>query len=378
MDAEQVGTFAKDLCEILTKPRMNKTDLFGKIFEIFEYDAHHEFAGEFWKSVATRQCNTNTVAGLLTNKLYTKSKWLYDSAKDQYLQQDMASLLFLDLLLHLVEQLRKKCKYKITFLDKITFLENFSSLVGKSDEATILNVSIDNLEYFMLTTPDNTYKIKRTIRDINYAFIKLEQPRSGNYSLNHVCTSFCRGLINQYYRRDVDNDEFNRLFEIEQTLLENPSQENMPPNIRLITPDELENITTKSKGPIYIGQQGPKRQLHTSQLLAELHDERYNTASNRYMTHEGQPVTSVRGEYKPICPFDPVCYQRAASHNAHFRHPSRETRLPDGGKAADGGRKRRTTKNKHHRHRPSTRRTTRRRISSNRRTRRHATHTRRN
>lgn len=369
MDAEQVGTFAKDLCEILTKSRMNKTDLFGKIFEIFEYDAHHEFAGEFWKSVATRPCNTNTVAGLLTNKLYTKSKWLYDSAKDQYLQQDMASLLFLDLLLHLVEQLQKK--------RKITFLENFSSLVGQSDEATILNVSIDNLEYFMLTTPDNKDKIKRTIRDINYAFIKLEQPRSGNYSLNHVCTSFCRGLINNHFKRKVDNDEFIRLFEIEQTLLENPRQENMPRNIRLITPEELENLMTKSKGQIYIGESGPKRQLPTSLLLAKLHDPIYDV-SGKYMTVKDQSVKPVRGVDKPICRYDPKCYRTNEFHNADFRNPSRETRPPDGGKAADGGRKRRTTKNKYHRHRPSTRRTKRRRLSSNRRTRHHRTRTRRN
>ena len=347
MDAEKVGTFAKDLCEILTKSRMNKKDLFVKIFEIFEYDAHHEFAGEFWKSVATRPCNTNTVAELLTNKLYTKSKWLYDSDKDQYLQQDMASLLFLDLLLHLVEQLRKK------YRGEFTFLENFSSLVGKSDEATILNVSIDNLEYFMLTTPDNKDKIKRTIRDINDAFIKLEQPRSGNYSLNHVCTSFCRGLINEHSGRKVDNHEFNQLFEIEQTLLENPRQENMPPNIRLITPEELENLMTKSKGQIYIGESGPKRQLPTSILLAKLHDPIYDV-SGKYMTVEYQPVKPVRGVDKPIY-------------------------SPDGGKAADGGRKRRTTKNKYHRHRPSTRRSKRRRLSSNRRTQRHhRTRTRRN
>lgn len=337
MDAEKVGTFSKDLCEILSKPRMNKTDLFVKIFEIFEYDAQHEFTGEFWKSVATRSCNTNTVAGLLTNKLYTKSKWLYDSIKNQILQQDMAGLLFLELLLHLVEQLRKK------YRSNITFLENFSSLVGRSDEANILNGSIDNLEYFMLTTPDNKDKIKRAIIDINDAFIELKQPRSGNYSLNHVCTSFCRGLINDHIGRKVDSSEFNQLFEREKMLLENPRQEIMPTNIRLITPDELDNLTKKSKGPFYVGKFEPKQQVSTSLLLMNLHDPKYKP-SGKYMTVED----------KPICRYDPNCYQKNESHNAEFRHPSREGSSPDGGKAAMGGRKRRTTKNKYQRTRTRT------------------------
>ena len=211
----------------------------------------------------------------------------------------------------------------------------------------------------MLTTPDNKDKIKRTIIDINTAFIKLNQPRSGNYSLNHVCTSFCRGLINHYRGTPVDNNEFKKLFEIEKTLLENPRQENMPPNIRLITPEELENLMTKSKGPIYIGEPGPKRQLPTSVLLANLHDPTY-AVSGKYRTVENQPVNTVRGADKPICRYEPNCYQTNEYHNAEFRHPSRETRSPD------GGRKRRTTKNKYHRrrskrHRPSTKRRTRRR-----------------
>jgi hypothetical protein len=341
MDTTLYETFAKDLCEILSNPRMNKTNLFVKIFEIFEYDAQNEFTGEFWKSVATSSCNTNTVAGLLTDKLYTKSKWLYDSSKDQYLQQDMASLLFLELLLHLVERLRKK--------DDIGFLKNFSSLVGRSDEATLLSVSMDDIEYFMLTTPDNKEKIKKVIRDINGAFIKLKQPRSGNYSLNHVCTTFCRGLINERLGIKVDNREFNDLFERENTLLEDPKQENMPSHIRLITQEELEELMTKSKGPTYTGEKDHEPQLSISEALASLHNTKYATTGPK-TTVQPQSVITVKYENRPECPHGSKCYRKNTKHLNEFSHTSHSKRWKRW-KGGGGG--------KSKRHRSSSKRTNR-------------------
>jgi hypothetical protein len=326
--AKSAEYFASELCSILDKitplkqTSSNKQILFDTIFKIFEQDAEKGAKGKFWEAVIDLKCDDKAkLKDKLPRIMYRTSNQLFNKKTGQVKYNQVASLLFLELLWDLI----LKLKDKFGHLPDKNFLENFILLVEDSDTSGVLNIGVDDVNYFLELTTENTEKLKSVIRMINREFEIKKYERNGNYSLAHLIRNYCKGLIGAPAAADDAADD-----------------------AAAAVDDDWE---------IVVGEPEPKSKLTVEQALEVLH--------HPLPLQPGTAFISSDKSSKKICPFGYKCYRiNNPEHISQFRHPGDGH---GGGAAAgpgalDGGSKQRTkcnkrsTKRRHTRHTRHTRR----------------------
>ena len=194
--AKTVEKFAEELCDItdkitpLKQTVNDKNNLYQKIFEIFEQDAKNGNSGEFWEAVIDMKCKTQgKLKEVIERIMYKQSHQIWNEKTGIIKYVDVPSLLFLELLLHLIQQLKKISK------PSHKFLKNFILVVEHSDTSGILNIGVDYLDFFLKITRENKKKLTTVIQAINNEFTQNGYKRSGNYSLAHIIRNYCNGLL---------------------------------------------------------------------------------------------------------------------------------------------------------------------------------------
>ena len=205
--------YAREICEIISKdnPTSNKTRLFNLIFEILWDNADLE--ADIWDEVCNSNCNEEQIKDILQRIFYTKSKLLIRPISLSAYKMDVPSILFLELLIHLIQSISE------TEYNKEK-LEGLIITINRSDNSGILNIGIDNVDFFLQITRENREKIPRLLQDIDRAFTVQDIRREGNYSLGHVLGGYCKGLLQKnrhldsplsplddMYKSDSDKDD---------------------------------------------------------------------------------------------------------------------------------------------------------------------------
>ena len=205
--------YAREICEIISKdnPKSNKNNLFDLIFQILWDNADLE--ADIWDEVCNSDCNEEQIKDILQRIFYTKSKLLIRPISLSAYKMDVPSILFLELLIHLIQSISK------TEYNKKK-LEGLIITINRGDNSGILNIGIDNVDFFLQITRENREKIPRLLQDIDRAFTVQEIRREGNYSLGHVLGGYCKGLLQKnhdlesslsplddMYKSDSDEDD---------------------------------------------------------------------------------------------------------------------------------------------------------------------------
>ena len=312
--------FASELCRILDKildkkfplkpNSKNKQFLFDTIFKIFKQDAEKGAKGKFWEAVIDLKCDDkSTLKDKLPRIMYRTSNQLFNKKSGQVKYNQVASLLFLELVLDLILKLKDKFGGSV---DR-EFLQNFILLVEDSDTSGVLNIGVDDVNYFLKLTTENTDKLQRVIRMINREFEIKEYERKGNYSLAHLIRNYCKGLIGAPAAADDAADD-------------------AAAAAAAAVDDDWE---------IVVDEPEPKPKLTIEQALEVLH--------HTLPLQPGTAFISSDKSSKKICPFGYKCYRiNNPVHISQFRHPGDGH---GGGAAAgpgalDGGSKQRTKCNK--------------------------------
>jgi hypothetical protein len=188
MSQKSSEEYARKICEIISKdnPKSNKNKLFNLIFEILWDNA--ELDDDIWDEVCNSNCNGEQIKDMLQRLFYTKSKLLIRPVSLSPYKMDVPSILFLELLIHLIQSISKTAYNK----EK---LEGLIITINRSDNSGILNIGIDNVDFFLQITKENREKIPRLLQDIDKAFTDKDIRREGNYSLGHVLGGYCKGIL---------------------------------------------------------------------------------------------------------------------------------------------------------------------------------------
>jgi len=188
MSQKSSEEYAREICEIISKdnPKSNKIKLFNLIFEILWDNA--ELDDDIWDEVCNSNCNGEQIKDMLQRLFYTKSKLLIRPVSLSAYKMDIPSILFLELLIHLIQSISKTAYNK----EK---LEGLIITINRSDNSGILNIGIDNVDFFLQITKENHEKIPRLLQDIDKAFTDQDIRREGNYSLGHVLGGYCKGIL---------------------------------------------------------------------------------------------------------------------------------------------------------------------------------------
>ena len=213
MSKKTFQEYAREICEIISKdnPKSNKNNLFDLIFEILWDNA--ELHDDIWDEVCNSDCNEEQIKDILQRIFYTKSKLLIRPISLSAYKMDVPSILFLELLIHLIQSISK------TEYNKEK-LEGLIITINRGDNSGILNIGIDNVDFFLQITKENREKIPRLLQYIDRAFTVQDIRREGNYSLGHVLGGYCKGLLQKnhdlesslsplddMYKSDSDEDD---------------------------------------------------------------------------------------------------------------------------------------------------------------------------
>jgi hypothetical protein len=213
MSQKSSEEYVRELCEIISKDNLksNKIKLFNLIFEILWDNA--ELDDDIWDEVCNSNCNEEQIKDMLQRLFYTKSKLLIRPDSLSPYKMDVPSILFLKLLIHLIQSISKTAYNKKK-------LEGLIITINRSDNSGILNIGIDNVDFFLQITRENPEKIPRLFQDIDKAFTDQDIRREGNYSLGHVLGGYCKGILQKnhdlesslsqtddMYKSDYDEDD---------------------------------------------------------------------------------------------------------------------------------------------------------------------------
>lgn len=198
--------YAREICEIISKDntKSNKNDLFDLIFQILWDNADLE--ADIWDEVCNSDCNEEQIKDMLQRIFYTKSKLLIRPISLSAYKMDVPSILFLELLIHLIQSISK------TEYNKEK-LEGLIITINRSDNSGILNIGIDNVDFFLQITKENREKIPRLLQVIDRAFTDKEIRREGNYSLGHVLGGYCKGLLQKNHHLESSSSLLNDMYE---------------------------------------------------------------------------------------------------------------------------------------------------------------------
>jgi hypothetical protein len=387
-NAEQ---YSKELCDIMMVNPISiidKEHLFNKIFEILDQDVirslEHtplEVDRRLWYNTCNRFCPTTSsskrVIDLISDTFYTQGKPVFHIEGGIItINIGLPRVLFFELLLYLIEKLNDK-EY-----DK-EYFEGVIATVNDSDNSGILSYGVSDIDYFMMVTNENVEKIGQLLRSIDSKFTD-DAPRHGNYTLAHVISSYCNGkLIERSHRPSPSpSPSQSQSQSLSQSLSQSQSQSQSDSQPDL-DPNSLMNVPPDWNGKIILATSEDIRRYNAHKISQEQRQQIEDTKKR-----DEEQVAKVRLERKeherrmrekteqkdtrPVCFYDPKCYQQDPAHWTHFKHPGQEAPVKDKGKG-NGGRRRQSKRSKyntvrcspsstkHTRHRSSTKRRTRRR-----------------
>jgi len=185
-----VQEYAKRIYEITTSKPLNKADLFDLLSEIlWKYAEDSEY--DMWDAVFKSNHNEYAIADLLTKLFVIDSKWLKLIDQDHEYRKPGPSILFLELLLHIIQYINHQEDISEPKLDGVI------RIVNRSDNSNILNLGIpdDGVLFFKKCSRETRTDIDSVLNGINHEFDSKKFVRSGNYTLSHVVTSFCEQLL---------------------------------------------------------------------------------------------------------------------------------------------------------------------------------------
>lgn len=261
--------YASEICEIISKynPKSNKFRLFNLIFEILWDNA--ELDADIWEEVCNSNCNGEQIKDMLQLLFYTKSKLLIRPVSLSAYKMDVPSILFLELLIHLIQSISRAEYNK----EK---LEGLIITINRSDNSGILNIGIDNVDFFLHITKENREKIPGLLQVIDQAFTDQEIRREGNYSLGHVLGGYCKGLLqknhdlelssSQTYMYDSDPDDDGNAVHVELPRVATQAEEKEFDRIQLARSSPPDTRTACKYGDKCIrrsnGNEQPTGELH--------------------------------------------------------------------------------------------------------------------
>jgi len=185
-----VQEYAKRIYEITTSEPLNQTDLFDLLSEIlWKYAEDSKY--DMWDAVFKSNHDGHAIADLLTKLFVIDSKWLQLIHQEHEYRKPGPSILFLELLLHIIQYINHqedKSEPK---------LKGVIRIVNRSDNSNILNLGIpdDGVLFFKQCSREPRTDIDSVLNGINHEFDSNKFRRSGNYTLSHVVTSFCEQLL---------------------------------------------------------------------------------------------------------------------------------------------------------------------------------------
>lgn len=366
VERKNAAQYSQELCAIMNVPstKLNKLDLFEKIFEILDQDVIRsiddtlpEDDSRLWYNTCTKYCGEHSTKGvldLLRDVFYTEGKPIVYIGTDMITHNiGLPRVLFFELLLHLIEQLSKKAKHDYNK----AYFERFIITVNDSDSSGILSYGVSDIDYFRFVTNENVEKINKCIRDIDTKFTD-KAPHQGNYTLAHVISSYCTLIL-------IENQHFS-LSQSQQD-----SQQDSQPDLN---PNSLMNVPSDWRVNIQLATQDEIRAYKTYKVSKEQRQEIEDI--KRREAEELAKVKSEREEHerrmrekrqqkdtRPKCKHAPNCYRQNAWHWDDYQHEGQEAPV----ERPKGGRRRQSKRSKYNTVRYSL-------SSAKRRSKRHRTH----
>jgi hypothetical protein len=348
VERKNADQYSQELCAIMNVPstKLNKLDLFEKIFEILDQDVIRsiddtlpEDDSRLWYNTCTKYCGEHSTKGvldLLRDVFYTEGKPIVYIGTDMITHNiGLPRVLFFELLLHLIEQLSKKAKHDYNK----AYFERFIITVNDSDSSGILSYGVSDIDYFRFVTNENVEKINICIRNIDTKFTG-KAPRQGNYTLAHVISSYCTLIL-------IENQHFS-LSQSQQD-----SQQDSQPDLN---PNSLMNVPSDWRVNIQLATQDEIRAYKTYKVSKEQRQKIEDI--KRREAEELAKVKSEREEHerrmreknpqkkddRPECFYDGTCYQRGEAHWRDFQHKKQQGPIPRRDK---GGRRSQSKRSKY-------------------------------
>jgi hypothetical protein len=369
VERKNADQYSQELCAIMNVPstRLNKPELFDKIFEILNQDVIRsmedtplEVDYRLWYNTCTKYCGEHSTKGvldLLRDVFYTEGKPIVYTKKGMITHNiGLPRVLFFELLLHLIEQLSEKAKHDYNK----EYFEGIITIVNDGDNSGILSYGVSDIDYFIFVTNENVEKIIIKLGEIDSKFTTTA-PRQGNYTLAHVISSYCTLILREKSDFSLSQSQPDSQPDSDPNSLMNvPSDWRV--NIQLATQDDIKRYNTH-KVSEERRQKIEDTMRRDAEQVAKLKLEINELERKK---HARMADTEQKKDNRPECFYDGVCYQRGAEHWRDFQHKNQQGPIPrKGGRRSHSKRSKYNTvrcslssaKRRHHRpHRHTTRR----------------------
>lgn len=300
--------YAKKIYEITTSEPLNKEELFDLLSEILWKYA--EFSEEYDMWDAVFNSDDPNIKDLLTKLFVIDSKWLHLTGQDHDYKKEGPSILFLELLLHIIQYINHeedKSEPKLNGVIRI---------VNRSDNSSILNLGIpeDGVLFFKKCSRENPTDIDSALNGINHEFDSNKFVRSGNYTLSHVVSSFCEQLLeppqvkqrsdaNVQAKETAENKEKSSGGHYRVTVLDEEHQD-------ILDMKEGQKLRLEKIRLDQIKKEEEARK-HQQQVVHEL----------RRQVEQMEKTVAAAGD-KPICRYGVNCFRRHnKEHVKDYSHP---------------------------------------------------------
>ena len=363
--------YAKKIHEITTSEPLNKAELFDLLSEILWKYA--EFSAEYDMWDAVFNSDDPNIKDLLTKLFVIDSKWLHLTGQDHDYKKEGPSILFLELLLHIIQYINHQEDISESKLEGVI------RIVNRSDNSNILNLGIpdDGVLFFKKCSRETPTHIDSALDAINHEFDSNNFVRSGNYTLSHVVTSFCEQLIEPPEAKPLSTanvqakinaekkEELSGVSDIRVTLLEKDHQD------RLDMKEEHKRLSEKIRLDKIKKEEEARK--HQPQVVDELRRQVEQMKKTVAAAAAAGAGSAGAAGHKRQCKHGNKCRtpldrieKNGKSHKDNYYHPSLNQKSKPSWKGGGGGSRNKQT-NRNSRRRASSRG----RLSTKRRTTRH-------
>jgi hypothetical protein len=332
VERKNADHYSQELCAIMNVPstRLNKLELFDKIFEILNQDVIRSMEDtpldvdyRLWYNTCTKYCGKHSTKGvldLLRDVFYTEGKpILYTKTGMITHNIGLPRVLFFELLLHLIEQLSEKAKHDYNK----EYFEGIITIVNDGDNSGILSYGVSDIDYFIFVTNENVEKIIIKLGEIDFKFTTTA-PRQGNYTLAHVISSYCNLILRKNGHCSLPQSQPDSQPDSDPNSLMNVPCD-WRGNIQLATQDDIRAYNTH-KVSEERRQKIEDTKRRDAEQVAKLISEREEYA--RRMSEKKKPDDMKQKDDRPECFYDGVCYQRGAEHWRDFQHKKQQGPIP--------------------------------------------------
>ena len=346
------------LCDVLRENPKDSNKIFEKIFESLKKDSDDVLS---WKKICHGYCDDSatTPLDLMTQYFYKDGRLIMKNGKYHY-DKNVPSILLLQLLLYIIQRVKKE------FSDNDDFLKKFGAAAYTSDGDGILSAGLhDELEYIKFVTSENIDYLESAVNAIKDEFYGLGIDYEGNYTLGQVVGIYCEKLLEKKLleRMTGKNPKSLKRSRIDLRSITNPKSDTYPNTVfRYPTIDEVRYYNqTKTIQPV---PQADSAKITAN--IAKVKDDKdpaldilkEQLARIKAITTGSNPTKLTH----PVCEYGSKCIRKNPQHILKY-HPERIKPYKTPWKPGGGSGKSKRTH---------------RRLSSNRRTRHHRTRTRRN